>query len=144
MQNIEGKTLSRGNGLFVQFPAPTMVLVKLCDAVQARCRDGKARKASQSIAPTYCNISLACKKSHSACDGAGASGLLKASWGRLSTCVATANSSRSFLLRDVTIALGEVSTLKIMSQQSEKFALSSARQLTCSRCAWNEAASIGR
>lgn len=52
-----------------------------------------------------CVMSLACKNFHSAEVGAGASGLAKASFGNVSTWVATAKSSRSFRFLDVTIAV---------------------------------------
>lgn len=64
---------------------------------------------------TYCRMSFACKNCHSACIADGASGFGKASFGRVSTWVATAKSSRSFLFLDVTIALGRVSIAKIIS-----------------------------
>lgn len=105
---------------------------------------GVAQKSSRPIARTYCDISFACKKSDSACVGAGASGLVKASCGKPAGCVATANNSRSFLFRDVTIALRHVSTAKITSLASEKIARSHGAQLTCSHCAWSEVALTGR
>lgn len=97
-----------------------------------------------SVGNTYCKISFNCKNCHSAAVADGASGLAEMSWGRGSTWVATAKSSRSFLFRDVTIALSGVSTMKIIPDESENSALFFDAQLTCTRCALIEAAAINR
>lgn len=89
-------------------------------------------------------MSLACKNFHSAEVGAGASGLAKASFGNVSTWVATANSSRSLRFLDVTIALRRIRITKTTYLRSEKMAFSNETKLTCIRCALSAAASTSR
>lgn len=124
------------------------------DGREARCQqknnygvgiwEAAKRKRREPSLETYCRMSLACRNCHSAGVAAGASGFAKPSSGKVSACVATANSSRSLRFRDVTIALRIVSITKILPLESEKIALSNGPRRTCSHCAWIEAASTGR
>lgn len=107
-------------------------------------RHPKNNLSLENARETYCKISFVCKNCHSACVAAGASGAANAPWGRGSIWVATAKSSRSFRFRDVTIVLKIVSITKRTSFESEKFALSFGASLTCTHCAWIEAAAINR